>query len=119
MGAGYYDPRIDRFMSIDPVGFDETSPITFNRYAYAKNNSYKFVDLDGRAIIRFNVGLMASIGGIGGLNLLTGKSYGLALSFPWNGEGELDVGFMVSNISGAGAEKLKKLNLPMLDSLKR
>jgi murein DD-endopeptidase MepM/ murein hydrolase activator NlpD len=48
MGARYYDPIVGRFMGIDPVGFKETNPISFNRYAYANNNPYKFVDPDGR-----------------------------------------------------------------------
>lgn len=48
MGARYYDPIVGRFMGIDPVGFKETNPISFNRYAYANNNPYKFIDPDGR-----------------------------------------------------------------------
>jgi len=49
MQARYYDPRIGRFMSQDPVGFVESNPMSFNRYAYANNNPYKYVDPDGRA----------------------------------------------------------------------
>ena len=45
----YYDPQIRRFMGIDPVGFRVDTPVSFNRYAYANNNPYKFVDPDGRA----------------------------------------------------------------------
>jgi RHS repeat-associated protein len=48
MGARYYDPVIGRFMGIDPVGFQEDNVHSFNRYAYANNNPYKFVDRDGR-----------------------------------------------------------------------
>ena len=48
MGARYYDPVIGRFMGIDPVGFQEANIHSFNRYAYANNNPYKFVDPDGR-----------------------------------------------------------------------
>lgn len=46
-GARYYDPVIGRFMAIDPVGFQEGNPTSFNRYAYANNNPYKYVDPDG------------------------------------------------------------------------
>jgi RHS repeat-associated protein len=49
MGARYYDPVIGRFMGIDPKGFDEGNLHSFNRYAYANNNPFKFVDPDGRA----------------------------------------------------------------------
>jgi uncharacterized protein RhaS with RHS repeats len=48
MGARYYDPVIGRFMGVDPVGFQEGNVHSFNRYAYANNNPYKFVDRDGR-----------------------------------------------------------------------
>ena len=48
MGARYYDPVIGRFMGVDPVDFQEENIHSFNRYAYANNNPYKFVDPDGR-----------------------------------------------------------------------
>ncbi|MCL1127827.1 RHS repeat domain-containing protein, partial [Shewanella surugensis] len=46
MQARYYDPLIARFYSNDPVGFADSSH-SFNRYAYANNNPYKYVDPDG------------------------------------------------------------------------
>jgi len=48
MQARYYDPVIGRFYSNDPVGF--TNVHTFNRYAYANNNPYKYGDPDGREV---------------------------------------------------------------------
>jgi len=45
MQARYYDPVIGRFMSNDPVGFSNV--YNFNRYSYANNNPYKYVDPDG------------------------------------------------------------------------
>jgi len=48
-GARHYDPVIGRFMAIDPVGFKEDSLQMFNRYAYANNNPYKYVDPDGNS----------------------------------------------------------------------
>ena len=45
MQARYYDPVIGRFYSNDPVGFKNVH--NFNRYAYANNNPYKYVDPDG------------------------------------------------------------------------
>jgi RHS repeat-associated protein len=47
MGARYYDPVVGRFVSMDPVGFDEKNLHTFNRYAYANNNPYRYTDPDG------------------------------------------------------------------------
>jgi RHS repeat-associated protein len=49
MGARYYDPVIGRFISKDPVGFDEANIHSFNRYAYANNNPNRYVDPDGRS----------------------------------------------------------------------
>ena len=46
----YYDPVIGRFLSIDPVAADPDSGSNFNRYWYANNNPYRFIDPDGRAV---------------------------------------------------------------------
>ena len=43
-GARWYDPRIGRFMSPDPVGFSVSNPASFNRYAYANNNPVNYFD---------------------------------------------------------------------------
>lgn len=49
MGARYYNPVLGRFMGVDPKGFDTDNVHSFNRYAYANNNPYKYVDPDGRS----------------------------------------------------------------------
>lgn len=53
MQARYYDPVLGRFYGNDPVGaveYLETSigMYGFNRYSYANNNSYRYIDPDGR-----------------------------------------------------------------------
>lgn len=48
-GARWYDPRIGRFLAIDPAGFDPQNPQSFNRYAYANNNPYRYVDPNGES----------------------------------------------------------------------
>ncbi len=52
-GARWYDPVVGRFTGIDPVGYQEDNIHSFNRYVYANNNPYKFVDPDGRAAETF------------------------------------------------------------------
>lgn len=51
MGARWYDPRIGRFLATDPVRFRDSSLLSFNRYSYANNNPYKFIDPDGQVDI--------------------------------------------------------------------
>lgn len=49
MQARYYDPVVGRFYSDDPVGF--RSIHSFNRYTYANNNPYRYVDPDGESAV--------------------------------------------------------------------
>ena len=51
MGARYYSPVVGRFMGMDPKGIVPEDPHSFNRYAYANNNPYKYADPDGRAAL--------------------------------------------------------------------
>ena len=46
-GARYYNSDVGRFYAIDPVGFNTENIHSFNRYAYANNNPYTYVDLTG------------------------------------------------------------------------
>ncbi len=48
-GARWYNPKLGRFMGMDPVEAQAGNLHSFNRYAYANNNPYKFVDPDGQA----------------------------------------------------------------------
>jgi RHS repeat-associated protein len=48
MQQRYYDQSIGRFLSVDPVTADSNTGGNFNRYKYANNNPYRFIDPDGR-----------------------------------------------------------------------
>ncbi|MBC3874912.1 RHS repeat-associated core domain-containing protein [Undibacterium sp. LX15W] len=48
MQQRYYDPVAGRFLSTDPVLTDYNTGASFNRYTYALNNPYKYMDPDGR-----------------------------------------------------------------------
>lgn len=47
MGARYYNPKIGRFLSIDPQEAVLSNLHGLNRYAYANNNPYRYVDPTG------------------------------------------------------------------------
>jgi len=49
-GARWYDPNLGRFTGIDPAGVNEADIHSFNRYVYASNNPYIYVDPDGKAL---------------------------------------------------------------------
>ena len=51
MKARYYDPVAMRFISPDPVYVDLVTGGNFNRYWYANNNPYTFIDPDGRQAV--------------------------------------------------------------------
>lgn len=57
MGARYYSPTYGRFLGMDPVEFNPNNIHSFNRYAYANNNPFKFSDPDGRSAVLLVVGL--------------------------------------------------------------
>jgi RHS repeat-associated protein len=48
MQQRYYDPLAGRFMSVDPVLTDNNTGASFNRYVYANNSPYRYIDPDGR-----------------------------------------------------------------------
>ncbi|RYF46685.1 MAG: RHS repeat-associated core domain-containing protein, partial [Cytophagaceae bacterium] len=54
MQQRYYDPVAGRFLSIDPVTTDANTSASFNRYAYANNSPYSYLDPDGRDTYRVN-----------------------------------------------------------------
>ncbi len=69
-GARYYDPVVGRFMAVDPKPFSEERSYSFNRYAYAANNPYRFRDPDGRDIVGYE---LQTFGGTAGAEVLTGS----------------------------------------------
>lgn len=61
-GARYYNQDLGRFMSPDPAMINPDYPFSFNKYIYANNNPYKYVDPDGRWVVQamgFSIGLVS------------------------------------------------------------
>ena len=111
-GARWYEPELGRFLSVDPVPFRENNVFTFNRYAYANNNPYKFMDPDGREVVQvgFSFALPEVLGtfqkALGREIKLSGFSMGVTWSSPnAYGEGEYDAGlYLTTRLNSEGVD---------------
>ena len=111
-GARWYEPELGRFLSPDPVLFKEDNIYSFNRYAYANNNPYKYIDPDGREVAQVGFsGVLPEI--FGDLqNILereikvSGFSGGFVWSYPnAEGQGEYDIGlYLTTHLNAAGVD---------------
>jgi RHS repeat-associated protein len=63
MQQRYYEPLAGRFLSVDPVVTNANTGAMFNRYDYAMNNPYKYVDPDGMACTGTNIQSQSCDGG--------------------------------------------------------
>jgi RHS repeat-associated protein len=72
--ARFYDPRLGRFMSPDPLGGDLTDPQSLNRYAYVDNNPSNFVDPMGLYKYCPNIA-GCTVGGTGNPNSSSGDNW--------------------------------------------
>ena len=50
MQGRYYDPDVGRFLGMDPVAPSLADGGDFNRYAYARNNPYRYTDSTGQYV---------------------------------------------------------------------
>ena len=94
-GARWYHSDAGRFMGIDPVGFSDSNLQSFNKYAYANNNPYKYVDPNGESPLDLAF-LAVDLVKLGGA-IRSGQGVGGAL---------VDVGFsvvgVISPVPGVG-----------------
>ena len=93
--ARYYDPVLGRFMGIDPAAVEPASVHGFNRYAYANNNPYRYVDPDGRSPLDVAF-LVYDIGKLGAA-IYSGAGVGAAVA-----DVALSVVGVASPVPGAG-----------------
>ena len=63
MQQRYYDPTMGRFLSIDPVGPKAGVPASINRYSYAANNPYKYIDPNGEEPVTATLLTLAAVTG--------------------------------------------------------
>jgi RHS repeat-associated protein len=78
MGARYYDPVLGRFLSVDPKTGDPENIHSFNRYSYANNNPYRYVDPDGHSPLDVAF-LLHDLGKLG-VAIYSGAGAGLAVA---------------------------------------
>jgi len=64
MQQRYYDPLLGIFVSVDPVTPYDSALVHFNRYLYANNNPYLFIDPDGRCGTRIKGNTTPNCGSI-------------------------------------------------------
>ncbi|WP_064791930.1 RHS repeat-associated core domain-containing protein [Shewanella woodyi] len=63
MNGRVYDPRLARFMSVDPIVADGTNLQAYNRYSYVRNNPLNAVDPSGynpAMIIPYIIGILVA-----------------------------------------------------------
>lgn len=101
MQARYYDPAVGRFLSVDSVAAAENPAGAFNRYWYANNNPYRYIDPDGRESVGEMIDRNAMVSAANGNNLTT---YGWAFAATaWNFFGAEGVSQIADKGAGAGA----------------
>jgi len=61
LGARYYDPKVGKFIQPDPILLDPYNPQDLNKYAYARNNPFRYTDPSGKVPID----ILVDIGFIG------------------------------------------------------
>ncbi|MGA0611560.1 RHS repeat domain-containing protein [Caldimonas sp. KR1-144] len=100
MQQRYYDPIAGRFLSVDPITTDANTGLMFNRYEYANNNPYRYIDPDGMCTgsnITNKDGTCASTGGF------TTDSAGIARGMERARQPTGGSGLTLSGVSAAGA----------------
>jgi RHS repeat-associated protein len=87
MQQRYYDTQSGQFISTDPVLPDGYTGASFNRYAYANGNPYRFADPDGRDITEALGGVFYETASFVTGNGFHGSQIAGALADGYNGQG--------------------------------
>ena len=109
MQARYYHPQLGRFLSVDPAPVTAERSASFNRYAYAYNNPYRYTDPDGREA------LLISVKGTGAAGAGISAGTGIYLTFPLGDGTPLDIGLFNTAAVVAGADMSAILNVSMMN----
>jgi RHS repeat-associated protein len=92
MQQRYYDPVAGRFLSIDPILTDVNTGNGFNRYVYADNSPYGYIDPDGRGVESVtvdrnnNVHIVMGIAYVGAISPGRATTINAAIADAWSGK---------------------------------
>jgi hypothetical protein len=120
MGARWYDPTVGRFMGVDPAVIQAGNIHSFNRYGYANNNPYKYVDPDGRNALLWYIPPLIIVGGIYATNPVVRAQMDRTAARAWEGlqsdarpwEGRLDGGPIFNESSESVGKDSSKSPVP-------
>ena len=98
LNARLYDPILGRFLSPDPFVQQPDNTQNLNRYAYALNNSFNYMDPSGTAIEGFIAwGVVAFAAVIGGV--VNVAVHAKSTTYVWQDFANFGIGFLISGIS--------------------
>ena len=98
LNARLYDPILGRFLSPDPFVQQPDNTQNLNRYAYALNNPFNYMDPSGTAVEGFIawgvVAFAAVIGGVVNVDV-----HAKSTTYVWQDFANFGIGFLISGIS--------------------
>lgn len=98
LNARLYDPILGRFLSPDPFVQQPDNTQNLNRYAYALNNPFNYMDPSGTAIEGFIAwGVVAFAAVIGGV--VNVAVHAKSTTYVWQDFANFGIGFLISGIS--------------------
>jgi len=110
-GARWYDPALGRFTGVDPVGFQDENIHSFNRYAYANNNPYLFIDPNGEEPLDIVKGYLNALADSNrfavGLPFVVANYAGFSFNFQYEDQTTGEVSQFIANLGGSAAGVLK------------
>ena len=107
MRARYYDPRVGRFISEDPIGFDGG----INFYAYASNNPVLLIDPNGLCSSQIDWHTVLKSTSIG-----SSVASGYALTFPPPAGEIASIGFSALSVTATAIDNYFFSNNPVADN---
>lgn len=98
LNARLYDPILGRFLSPDPFVQQPDNTQNMNRYSYALNNPFNYMDPSGSVVEGFIAwGVVAALAVIGGV--VNVAVHAKSTTYVWQDLANFGIGFLISGIS--------------------